>query len=130
MDLHVRVGARVAERRRIADVIRPKVRKACEDRSINKVAADIGVTSSAVKYFLRGGTPYVHILKRYADWYVGRVNPITVAALLDLLPSPARAGAVSALIGALRQACSEAGVALPDSVLVALRPTTPTGAWR
>ena len=127
MVLRVRVGASEAERRRIAEEIRPKVRDACELRSINKVAAEIGVTSSSVKYFLRVGTPYVHTLTRLANWYNGRVRTITVAALIELLPSGARAGAVTALISALRQACSDAGAALPDAVLVALDPGKLTG---
>ena len=122
MALRVRVGAGEAERRRIADEIRPTVRAACKSRSITRVAAEIGVTASGLKYFLRGGTPYVHTLARLANWYGGRNHGITLCDLLELLPADARAGAVDSLIAAMRQACSDAGVTLPDAVLAALNP--------
>ncbi len=56
------------------------------------VAAEIGVSPSGLKYFLRGGTPYVHTLTRLAGWYDGCCHAITVARLLELLPSRAREG--------------------------------------
>jgi hypothetical protein len=78
--------------------------------------------SSALKYFLRGGTPYVHTLTRLVDWYNGRVRDVTVAELLSMLPAPARPGAPALLIDAVRQACDNVGERLPPDVLAVLTP--------
>jgi hypothetical protein len=82
----------------------------------------MGLHSSALKYFLRGGTPYVHTLTRLVDWYNGRARDVTVADLLGMLPAPARPGAPALLIDAIRQACAEVGERLPPGVLAVLAP--------
>ena len=82
-----------AERKVSLDRLRAAAQTAVDASSIRSVAAQMGLSFTALRWFLRGGTPQAASQKRLYEWFVAGPKPTTspikaeVSAAIDLLAS-------------------------------------------
>jgi hypothetical protein len=90
-----------ADPRVSVEAIRSAARRAVEVESVRRVAAAMRVSPAGLRYFLNGGEPYRHTLRKLVGWYARRgieldgltpeVVEAALATVLESLPSDARA---------------------------------------
>jgi hypothetical protein len=113
-----------ADPRVSVEAIRSAARRAVEVESVRRVAAAMRVSPAGLRYFLNGGEPYRHTLRKLVGWYARRgieldgltpeVVEAALATVLESLPSDARPAARARMAEAVRAACRERGLAPPE----------------
>ena len=111
--------------------IREAVRSAVAARKLGPVAAEIGVTPMAIKYFLNGGEPRPSTRRKLEGWWVGEMSKhadqlggeaeaAALALLLRDLPESQHSSGTSRTVAHLEELYRSAG-SVPPPWLRALR---------
>ncbi|CAA9299365.1 MAG: hypothetical protein AVDCRST_MAG68-540 [uncultured Gemmatimonadetes bacterium] len=119
--------------------VREAVRSAVSARKLGPVAAEIGVTPMAVKYFLNGGEPRPSTRRKLEGWWVGEmarsadeldgaVEAAALTLLLRDLPDAERPARFESAVAYLEGVYHAAG-SVPPPWLRALRAKIAAGAF-